>query len=146
VAEPNIERVAAELEIRNVLARLAHLADTGETDAYVSLLTDDVVWAMPANPAIGLAASERQGHEAIATGQRERMAAGLQGPGSNAIHMVTTTSIRFDDDDTATAQSTFMFWTSTGTQPTLTSLGRYEDALRRTSAGWKLARRVITFG
>ena len=31
------DRVAAELEIRNVLARLAQYADSGETDAYVAL-------------------------------------------------------------------------------------------------------------
>jgi hypothetical protein len=72
---PSIERVAAELEIRNVLARLAQLADTGETDEYVNLLTADIVWAMPPNPTIGLAASERRGHDEIAAGQRERIAA-----------------------------------------------------------------------
>ena len=60
-SQPSVERAAAELEIRNVLARLAQLADSGDTDEYVSLLTDDVVWAMPPNPSIGLAASERRG-------------------------------------------------------------------------------------
>jgi 3-phenylpropionate/cinnamic acid dioxygenase small subunit len=147
-ADASIERVAAELEIRNVLARLAQLADTGDTDEYVSLLTDDVVWAMPPNPAIGLAASERRGHDEIAAGQRERMAAGQQGPGSNTMHMVTTISVRFDDDsnESATAHSYFMFWSSTATDPTITSIGRYEDTFRRTPSGWKLARRTITFG
>ena len=62
------DRAAAELEIRNVLARLAELADSGDTDEYVSLLTDDIVWAMPPNPSIGLAGSERRGHDEIADG------------------------------------------------------------------------------
>ncbi|MEY2421802.1 MAG: hypothetical protein QOI95_1869 [Acidimicrobiaceae bacterium] len=141
-----IERVAAELEIRNLLARLAQLADSGDTDAYVSLLTDDIVWAMPPSPAVGLTASERRGHDEIATGQRERIAARLQGPGSNTMHVITTISIRFDSDDAATARSHFMYWTSTSTEPTIASIGRYEDTLRRTSDGWKLARRSITFG
>jgi 3-phenylpropionate/cinnamic acid dioxygenase small subunit len=142
----NGDRVAAEFEIRNVLARLAQLADTGDTDEYLSLLTADIVWGMPANPAIDLAATERSGHDEIAAGQRERMAAGLQGPGSNSLHMVNTISVSFDSADAATAHSYFMFWTSTTTAPTITSIGRYEDAFRRTSSGWKLARRVITFG
>ena len=64
---PAVERTAAELEIRNILARLAQLADSGDTDEYVSLLTDDIVWAMPANPAIGLAGSERRGRDEIAS-------------------------------------------------------------------------------
>lgn len=143
---PSIERLAAELEIRNALARLAQLADTGDTGEYVSLLTDDVVWAMPANPAVGLPASERRGHDEIAAGQRERMAAGHQGPGSNTLHMISTQSVRFDRDDTAVARSYFTFWTTTTSAPTVTSIGRYEDVFRRTPDGWKLARRTITFG
>ena len=143
---PDIERVAAELEIRNVLARLAQLADTGDTAAYVGLLTDDVVWAMPPNPAIGLAASERHGHEEIAAGQRDRMAAGHQGPGSDTLHQISTLSVRFDSDDTATAQSYFTYWGTTSTTPVALSMGRYVDSLRRTADGWKLARRTITFG
>ena len=142
----NLERVAAELEIRNVLARLAQLADAGDTDAYVSLLADDVVWAMPPNPAIDLPASERHGIEEIATGQRERMAAGLQGPGSNTMHMISTISVDFDSDDVATARSYFTYWGDTTTAPVVRSAGRYVDTLRRTAEGWKLARRTITFG
>jgi uncharacterized protein (TIGR02246 family) len=140
------ERTAAELEIRNVLARLAQLADSGDTDEYVSLLTDDVVWAMPPNPAIGLAGSERRGHDEIATGQRERMEAGLQGPGSNTLHTISTISVRFDDDAAATSRSSFVYWADTVTAPAVRSIGRYVDTFRRTDAGWKLARRVITFG
>lgn len=143
---PNIERVAAELEIRNVLARLAQLADTGDTDEYVSLLTDDIVWAMPPNPAIGLAASERHGQEEIAAGQRERIAAGHQGPGTNTMHMISTVSVGFDGDDAATARSYFTYWGDTTTMPAVRSAGRYVDTLRRTPHGWKLARRTITFG
>lgn len=144
--QPNIERVAAELEIRNVLARLAQLADTGDTDEYVSLLTDDIVWAMPPNPTIDLAASERHGRDEIATGQRERMTAGHQGPGSNTMHMISTVSVGFDNDDVATARSYFTYWGDTTTTPVVRTAGRYVDTLRRTPDGWKLARRTITFG
>lgn len=129
-----------------MLSRLAHLADTGGTDEYISLLTDDIVWSMPSNPAIGLPASERHGHDDIAAGQRERIAAGHQGAGSNTLHMISTISVRFQSDDAAIAHSYFTFWGDTATTPVVRSMGRYEDSLRRTPDGWKLARRIITFG
>ena len=140
------DRTVDELEVRNVLARLAQLADAGDTDAYVALLTDDVVWAMPANPTIGLEASERHGRDEIATGQRDRMAAGHQGPGSNTMHMVNTISVAFDGEDVAIARSHFMYLGDTATAPVIRNAGRYVDTLRRTPDGWKLARRDITFG
>jgi 3-phenylpropionate/cinnamic acid dioxygenase small subunit len=141
-----MERVADELEIRNVVARLAQLADDGATDEYISLLTDDIAWVMPANPAIGLPASERRGHADVAAGQRDRMAGGHQGPGSNTMHMVATMSVRFDDDDHATSRSYFTYWGDTTTAPVVRTIGRYEDMFVRTSVGWKLARRQITMG
>jgi 3-phenylpropionate/cinnamic acid dioxygenase small subunit len=142
----NYEHVAAELEIRNVLARLAHLADLGDTDRYLRLLTDDVVWAMPANPANGLPASDRRGHDEIGAGQRERIASGLQGPGSNTKHVVTTTSVDVHADDAAEAHSYFQFWAGTAAAPTVQSMGQYHDEFRRTPDGWKLARRAVSFG
>lgn len=141
------DATTAELEIRNVLALLAQLADTGDVDAYVALLADDVVWAMPANPAVGLAASERHGRDDIAAGQRERIAGGLQGPGSATMHVVTTVSISLSaDGSSAAARSVFQYWGDTTTAPAIRNVGRYVDELRRTDAGWKLARRTITFG
>ena len=141
-----VERVAAELEIRNILARLAQLADSGDTEEYVSLLTDDVVWAMPANPAIGLAGSERRGRDEIAVGQRERIDARHQGPGSNTTHTISTISVHFVDDDEVTSHSSFVYWADTATAPVVRSMGRYVDTFRRINGRWKLARRVITFG
>lgn len=138
--------MAAELEIRNVIARLAQSADSGDLDEYVSLMTHDVVWAMPASPHVGVAASERRGHDEIGAGARDRTAAGLQGPGSDTMHTITTTSIRVDGDDRATADSSFVFWETTSTAPTPKSIGRYHDSFHRTVDGWKLARRTITFG
>ena len=137
--------MSAENEIRNLLARLAQLADAGEVDAYVGLMTDDVVWAMPASPHVGLAASARTGHDEIAAGARDRIAAGLQGPGTHTMHTVTTTAITMTSDVDATADSAFVFWTNTATEPTATSVGRYRDTFRRVDGEWKLARREIRF-
>jgi 3-phenylpropionate/cinnamic acid dioxygenase small subunit len=145
VNDPPTSDLASELAIRNVLARLAHYADTGEIDEYLALLTEDVTWAMPPNPAIGLAASERRGHEEIAAGQRERVEAGVQGPGSDTMHVITTSAVEVDGDH-ARAYSYFQYFTSTATTPTVTNVGRYRDEFRRTERGWQLARRSVTFG
>jgi 3-phenylpropionate/cinnamic acid dioxygenase small subunit len=144
-AEAAVARAGAELEIRNLLALLAHLADAGDVPGYLALLTEDVVWAMPTNAAIGLPASERRGHDAVGAGQRERIAAGHQGEGSNTLHMVTTTAVAVEGT-TATAHSYFQYWVNTATEPRIANVGRYEDELRRTPGGWRLARRTIHFG
>jgi len=47
----------ADAAIRTVLARIAQLADTGDLDEYVTLFTDDAVWAMPDNPSLNMPAS-----------------------------------------------------------------------------------------
>ncbi|MGH9025106.1 MAG: nuclear transport factor 2 family protein [Acidimicrobiia bacterium] len=136
----------AELAIRNLLARIAQLADRGEVEAYVASMTEDVVWAMPANPAVGLAAAERQGRADVAAGAHERLSAGVQGPGSNTRHVVTTTVVNVEGDDHATAQSYFLFIDDTTTEPAIRNIGHYDDMLRRTAEGWKLASRSVTFG
>jgi hypothetical protein len=100
---------------------------------------------MPPNPAIGLAASERRGHDEIEAGQRERVAAGVQGPGSDTMHVITTSAVDVDGDR-ATAYSYFQYLTATSTQPTMLNVGRYRDEFRRTAKGWQLSRRSVTFG
>jgi 3-phenylpropionate/cinnamic acid dioxygenase small subunit len=135
-----------ELAIRNLLARLAHLADSGDVTEYVASMTEDVVWAMPANPSVGLPPTERRGRDDVAAGVHERLAAGLQGPGSNTRHVVTTTTVTVESNDRATAQSYFMFIDNTSTAPAIRSIGRYDDVLCRTADGWQLAARTISFG
>jgi 3-phenylpropionate/cinnamic acid dioxygenase small subunit len=141
-----LERVASDITIRNVLVLIAQLADTGKVADYVSQFTDDAVWAMPENPTIGLAASERTGRAAIEAGVHERREAGLQGPDSDTMHVVMMSSIEFERDDLAHAHSYFQFYAMVSTNPTLQNMGQYRDTFRRTDDGWKLSRRSITFG
>lgn len=139
--------MTADGEVRTLLARLAQLADVGDVDEYLALFTDDAVWVMPAIPQSGLEPSERRGVEEIAAGVRERRAAGVQGPGTNTAHVVTTIAVAFDSDDAATATSTWLFIAETASpNPRLQGFGRYTDTLRRTSGGWRLARREIALG
>lgn len=141
-----LRRVADELEIRNVIAGVAQTADVGTIDAYAALYTDDAAWEMPANPAVGLAASSRHGRADIVAGVEERRGAGLQGPGSNSRHIVATTRVEVDGSDVATTQSYWMYWADTSTTPVARSMGEYRDVFRRTPAGWRLAHRTVIMG
>ena len=136
---------ADELAVRNVVARLAHLADAGDVDAYVSLFAADGVWEMPPSPHVGLDGSRRVGRDDIAAGARDRIAAGLQGAGSGTMHVVSTTAVDADGAGGASATSYFTFCSARSTPPSVLSMGRYDDELVRTPGGWKLARRVVQF-
>jgi 3-phenylpropionate/cinnamic acid dioxygenase small subunit len=61
------------------------------------------------------------------------------------MHVVTTISIEVEGD-TAAAQSCWLFYGDTVTVPTLRGLGRYDDLVRRTPDGWRVARRTVVPG
>jgi hypothetical protein len=159
------DAVAAEAEIRDLLARLAHLADAGTVAAYLRLFTPDAVWEMPGNPSVGLPADRRTGLADIEAGVRSRRAAGLQGPGAGTRHVVTTVAVAvgsagaqpepvlgvgehppISSADRATAVAYWMFFADTSTNPRLVSIGRYDDVLHRLGDRWLLHHRGITLG
>ncbi|TMK62066.1 MAG: nuclear transport factor 2 family protein [Actinobacteria bacterium] len=124
--------VADELEVRNVIARLAQLADDGDLDEYVSLFTADAEWLIPGN--------HRIGHDVIRSGAVERREQGVTGPGSGTRHVISTISVVVAGDE-ATAKSYYQYYGDTATKPTLRMMGHYQDRFVRTPDGWKLARR-----
>jgi 3-phenylpropionate/cinnamic acid dioxygenase small subunit len=138
--------MGADAEIRTVLARIAQLADTGDLAEYLTLFTDDAVWAMPDNPAVGMTANAKRGHAEILAGAQERRASGLQGPGTDSRHVLTTIAIDVESEDRATARAYFLFFGSTSTTPTLRTMGQYDDVLVKGERGWQLAHRTITVG
>lgn len=129
-------RLADELEIRNLIARLAHLADDGNLDEYMACFTDDIVWGGGGQPL-------RRGHAEVLAGAMERRDKGITGPGSGARHVVTTPWITLDGKR-ATARSVFHFYTNVNTaEPCLRALGVYDDTFVRTAGGWRLAQRIL---
>src|ERR1700736_3968288 len=140
VTDALTQRVADEAEIRNVIARMAHLADDGDLEnEYLTLFTEDAVWERPGE--------QHKGHEDILAGAKERRRIGLQGPGTNTHHVNTTLWVSLTGPDEAHAESYFFFVRdTTSTAPVLTSIGRYLDDFRRTPEGWKLSRRQIVPG
>jgi 3-phenylpropionate/cinnamic acid dioxygenase small subunit len=138
VTEPDSARVAAELEIRNVIARIAILADQGELDDYIDQFTEDAVWAFPAAP--------RRGRADIRAGAEARRAEGITGPGTATRHLITTVAVRLDEADRAVADSYFAFLQNTTTSPTIFNMGAYHDTFVHQGDVWRLARREITIG
>jgi len=132
------DTVADELEIRNVLARIAHASDAGDLADYGDLFTEDARWDMPGVPVKNSRA------EIVAAGAVRR-AEGVTGPGSRSRHVITTVAVSVEGDR-AVAESYWQFFTDTATAPTLASMGAYRDTFRRTERGWRLAERLITLG
>jgi uncharacterized protein (TIGR02246 family) len=140
-ATDELRRLADELQIRNVVARLAQLADTSGPDdlgEYIDLFTGDATWEMPG--------SERRGRLEILEGARERRRSGQQGPGTNSRHVITTQAVRFEGTDSAVSDAYFLFVADTTGAPVIRLIGHYHDLFRREQGGWKLARRQITPG
>lgn len=126
-----------ELAIRNVVARLAILADEGDLEEYVGLFADDALWEMPGNSI--------QGRDNLLAGAIERRSAGTVGPGSNTRHVITTQAVAVSGDE-ALSDAYWQFWVNTATEPSIALFGTYRDRLVRTADGWKLAHRTISYG
>jgi 3-phenylpropionate/cinnamic acid dioxygenase small subunit len=142
-----VQRVADELEIRNLVARLAHLADTAtDLDVYLDCFTDDAVWEFPGSASEQLGHSRTEGKDEIAADRRERRGDGFQGPGTNTRHVNTTLAVRVNESDTAEAESYWLFVGDTLGTPIVRAIGHYHDRFVRTPEGWKLASRQITTG
>jgi uncharacterized protein (TIGR02246 family) len=133
-----LARVVAELEIRNVIARVAHLADYGDLEEYASLFTEDGSWEYPGGP--------RRGRADILAGARERRSQKVTGPGSATRHVITTLAVHVADATTAIADSYWLFWRDTTTAPVLFNMGHYHDVVCREGGAWRIARREITLG
>jgi 3-phenylpropionate/cinnamic acid dioxygenase small subunit len=134
-------RIADDIAIRNVVARLALLADMAgqdELDDYGALFTEDASWEMAGN--------QHSGRMDIMEAARGRRRSGSQGPGTNSRHLITTQAIRFEDRDVAISDAYFVVVADTATAPTIRLVGHYHDLFRREAGTWKVARRQVTPG
>jgi 3-phenylpropionate/cinnamic acid dioxygenase small subunit len=148
VTDDVMRRISDELEIRNLVARLGHMADMGDLQTeYLSLFTEDAEWVFPGSADAAATVATVKGHEEILADRRQRRGSGFQGPGTNTRHLNTTLAVRVDGSDTAEAQSYWLFLGDSNTgEPRLRGVGCYHDTFRRTPTGWKLARRQIIPG
>src|ERR1700728_4378536 len=147
--DPDVQLVVDELEIRNRVAELAQLADAApddELDRYLALLTEDATWVVVADNEL-LKTQERKGHSEILEGVRQRRAEGVQGPGTDTRHVVSTLVVTFETSDRAMARCYWQYFTNASSSaPVLALMGEYRNTFVRTPAGWKLARREVIPG
>lgn len=133
------QRALDELEVRNVIIRLAQYADgLGSCEQYAELFTEDAEWLMPNAPRIGRAD--------ILEGSKQRRAEGGIGPGSHSRHVIAGTAVEFRSTDEVFAESYWQYFVETNEVPRITLMGTYRDTLVRTADGWKMKKREISFG
>jgi hypothetical protein len=130
--------IADELEIRNLIAKLARLADIGTMDEYITVFTEDAEMEIPGLPT-------RSGHEGLRAGSEKGRAAGAYGPGSNALHFLAASEVTIDGDH-ASAVTPFVLFKNIQAVPALGGAGRYRDQFRRTADGWKFSHRRLEIG
>jgi uncharacterized protein (TIGR02246 family) len=139
MTDPAARAMIDELEIRNLVARIAQLADMGELDEYVACFTDDACWVMPGNT--------RRGRVELRAGAEQRRADGIAGPGSATRHVVSTMAVVVDRaGGTARSSAYWQFYEQTADEPRLKAMGHYDDRLVRTVAGWQVHSRTVTPG
>jgi SnoaL-like domain len=143
-----VRKLIDESEIRNLVARIAQLADLApDLTEYYSLWTDDGVYDVrepvgwkPGDPSMSKKVS---GHAEIKKDRDMLRATGFQGPNTDVWHLNTTLSVKVLDGDTAEATSYWMLVHGRGTANVM-RVGHYHDTFRRSPAGWKLAYRIVT--
>jgi 3-phenylpropionate/cinnamic acid dioxygenase small subunit len=120
--------VTDRLAIHDLLSLHGHLVDNGELDRLDELFTDDVVYDVTA-----LGGTTLSGVDAIAE------AATQLGDRNPVAHHVTNILVA-DHDGEVTVRSKFIGIGRDGSAGS----GTYDDVLRHTPDGWRIARRRIT--
>jgi len=133
--EERLQALEDHEAIRALIAAYRRALDEKDFEAYADLFGDDGEFVTGGRTFRGRA-------EILA------MLAELQATGALTVaagddrHLVTNVEIAVDGDG-ATASSTWVYLTrGAGDEPQLALVGHYEDALRRTAAGWRFARRA----
>jgi uncharacterized protein (TIGR02246 family) len=113
-------------EIRKLLARYCFAIDAKDATAFAALFTEDGVFDFKLAPPV-------QGREAL-----RQFVAGI--PADR--HHVTANEIIELDGDRATVRAYALV--TKESPPVLSTMGEYEDVLRRTAEGWLFAHRTFT--
>jgi hypothetical protein len=126
-----------ELEIRNLIARMAWLTDKWTSpEEYLSNCTGDFSWQIEGMPAY-------VGHEGMARRLREMQQQGICGPGLPTRHCVTSVEVMSQGQaDKAKARSFVIMMTYQKSTPLVAGYGEYHDELRREKGRWLIAKRL----
>ncbi|MCB2048532.1 MAG: nuclear transport factor 2 family protein [Novosphingobium sp.] len=150
MTDKDLQRLKDELEIRNLVGKLATMADLAEDlTEYFTFWTDDAVFDMrepfgkqPDDPPTAWKVS---GIEALRENRKQLRDTGFQGPDTNVWHANTTLHITLNDETNAEAES---YWVLYGSKDKVEVLriGHYHDKFRKEDGRWKMAYRTVTPG
>ena len=137
-----LQRVADELEIRNIISNVALLGDGGDLKEYAELFTEDAHWNLRPEPGKPVEFPPVTGRANIVAAAQKRREGGISGPGTHHYHLVDTTGVKVAGDK-ATATTYLVFLKNCHKTPEVALFRIYHDEFRRTPSGWKLAKRDI---
>jgi hypothetical protein len=140
--DPITRRVADELEIRNIIARIALTTDLGDLDEYASFFADDAHFEMRVEAGQTPLVPPTKGRAGIVAGSKKRRADGVSGPGCHMAHCLQTSTVAVTGD-TAKAQTYVIVYKNTDKVPEPVAMKIYRDDYIRTAEGWKLSCRFI---
>jgi uncharacterized protein (TIGR02246 family) len=134
----DLERRVRELEdqeeIHALLLAYRRALDDRDFRGYAALFAEDGVFTGP-----GFGAT---GHEEILTMLESLVPEEIAATAGDDVHLICNVAIDVGDDDTARAQSTWVFIVrGDGDTPRLFKLGHYHDELRRERGRWRFAHR-----
>jgi SnoaL-like domain len=141
-SEQEIRRALDEVEIRNVIARIAMATDRGNLEEYASLFSEDAHLEMRVEAGKPQVVPPTKGRVAILAGSTKRRADGISGPGSNSAHALQTSAI-IVSGDSAKALTYVVLYKNTQATPEPLAIKLYNDTFVRTAQGWKVASRYI---
>jgi uncharacterized protein (TIGR02246 family) len=120
--------------IEALLAEYRRALDEKDFEAYADLFGDDGEFVADGRTFRGRA-------EILAMLAEFQSTGALTVAAGDDRHLVANVRIAVDGDR-ATAASTWVYLTREGDGPHVALVGHYDDALRRTAAGWRFARRA----
>ncbi len=133
------------IEIHHLMNRIAATADTAvDVRDYLDLLTPDAVFDFAPVPSVGLEAHRYSGHAEIRAGVIARREAGMQGPGSRTLHIVSDIAVESMRGDEASVHAAWQYLGLRDGTPALLSMGTYANTVRRYKGRWLLSQRVVT--
>jgi len=147
----DIERISAELAVRNLIAKIFLLTDTApDFSDYQNCFTEDAIWERRGEGAeerIGAhLTSKAVGRDTIVADRLAVRKSGANGPGAPSWHMATNVLVSVTGRDTARAWTSWIYVARDGEAQKVRSAGYYQDDFRRTDSGWKLAHRQFSMG
>lgn len=132
--------VADELEIRNIVARVAWLTDSWKSpEEYVAEYTPDASWHLGPDTVY-------EGHEGLKNRIREMLDQRICGPGLKTRHCVTSMEVvpgAAYDGNGHFARSFWIMYSTNDAGQVSPAYGEYHDSFRFHDGRWRVSRRVI---